>query len=365
MSQLELLIEKMSKSSPEAVNTLNSSNDTIVEYLHIETDIEKKYLQILNDNKENKCLIFLCGSSGDGKSAIINRHIHKYQSYYDFHVDATHSFSPNQSAIDALSNEFEKFENSNQSLVVGINIGIMINFINEVGYKFEKIQEAIQNFLNRNTSTENIFFINFEDYPKFYMEDNDIKSPFIKNILKKITQQTEDNPFYNAYLEDIDKQHLFIEHKNLQLLSSEHIQNNIIHLLVISNLKYNQFLTSKSLLDFIYTLLSSDNLLIDELFQNKTNDIIENISKEDPTQIRSFEIDKFIIERENKQADKELTNLINHLNSVLNMKIFDDTDAKTLIRTIYLIQGIEFENYYINVPLKEYIDFFSDTYWYK
>lgn len=348
MSKLEFLIEKLSKSSPEAVNTLTSSSDNIVEYLHIETDIEKRYLELLEENRNKKSLIFLCGSSGDGKSAIINRHIHKYQSFYNFHVDATHSFSPDQSALDALSNAFKEFEQSDQSLVVGINIGIMINFINEVNDEFEQIQEAIQNFLNQKLSNENIFFINFEDYPKFYMEDNNIKSPFIKNIFKRITQKTEDNPFYNAYIEDIDNQNLLIEHKNLQLLSNEHIQNNIIHLLVISNLKYNQFLTSRSLLDFIYTLLSSNNLLIDELFQNKTNEIIENISKEDPTQIRSFEIDKFIIERENKQTDKETTNLINHLNNVLNMKIFNDTDAKTLIRTIYLIQGIEFDNYYIN-----------------
>lgn len=348
MSKLELLIEKMSKSSPEAVNTLNNSSDNIVEYLHVETDIEKKYLETLEENKDNKCLVFLCGSSGDGKSAIINRHIKDYQKYYNFHVDATHSFSPDQSAIDALSYAFEEFQESSQSLVVGINIGIMINFINEVGYKFEQIQEAIQNFLNKNENSENIFFINFENYPKFYMENNDIKSPFIKNIFKRITQNTEDNPFQKAYKEDMDNQDLSIEHKNLQLLSNEYIQNNIINLLVISNLKYNQFLTSRSLLDFIYILLSSDSLLIDELFENKSNEIIENISKEDPTQIRSFEIDKFIIERENKQMDLEISSLIDHLNSILNMKIYEDPTAKTLLRTIYLVQGLDFENYYIN-----------------
>ena len=92
--------------------------------------MEMDFIKLQYFDKEKKCLIFLCGSSGDGKSAIINKHLKKFDTYFDFHVDATHSFSPNQTAIQALSDSFQNYENGTKSLVVGINIGIMLNFIN-------------------------------------------------------------------------------------------------------------------------------------------------------------------------------------------------------------------------------------------
>ncbi|MDD2653301.1 MAG: DNA phosphorothioation-dependent restriction protein DptF [Sulfurimonas sp.] len=128
MSQLKILIEKLSKSSPEAVNTLNFDS-SLFEYLHVVTKVEEKYLETLESNLNKKCIIFLSGSSGDGKSAIINKYISKYSPNYDFHVDATHSFAPKQTSIQALDDSFDKYKNDDKSLVVGINIGIMINYL--------------------------------------------------------------------------------------------------------------------------------------------------------------------------------------------------------------------------------------------
>ena len=65
------IIEKLSKASPYAVATDSNEKD-IFKYLHIETDIEKEYIKTLKGLKEKR-VIFLCGSSGDGKSAIITR----------------------------------------------------------------------------------------------------------------------------------------------------------------------------------------------------------------------------------------------------------------------------------------------------
>ena len=49
-------------------------------------------------------------------------------------------------------------------------------------------------------------------------------------------------------------------HQNFKLLSIEAIQNSIIELLITVNLKYDQFITTRSLLDFVYTLLSIRDL---------------------------------------------------------------------------------------------------------
>lgn len=50
MSQLKILIEKLSKSSPEAVNTLNFDS-SLFEYLHVVTKVEEKYLGTLKSNR--------------------------------------------------------------------------------------------------------------------------------------------------------------------------------------------------------------------------------------------------------------------------------------------------------------------------
>lgn len=356
MSKLELLIEKMSKSSPEAVNTLNSSGDNIVEYLHIETDIEKKYLETLKNNKEKKCLIFLCGSSGDGKSAIINRHLKSFDSLYDFHVDATHSFTPNQTAIEALSESFHNYQNSNKSLVIGINIGIMVNFINSDN-SFDDINSAVSLFLNEKKDSENIYFINFEDYSKFNFENNQINSPFIQELLERLTKESENNPFYNAFIGDKEDDRNIV-HQNYKLLSSSFIQNSIINLLILANLKYDQFLTARSLLDLIYTLLKGPELLIDKLFNSESSEIIKNLKKEDPILRRSFELDKFILERTSQKEDKRLKDFINDLNSQCIKPMFDMNSPFSLIRMFYLAQNEELSNNY-------HLDFkkdFNDTY---
>ncbi len=346
MSKLELLIEKLSKSAPEAVNTLNYKSKELLDYLYVETKIEKKYLEILNHNKNNKCLIFLSGSSGDGKSAIINKHYKKYKNNYNFHVDATHSFSPSQTAIEALSESFNDYSLNNKSLVVGINIGIMLNFIDKSIDGLENIQLAIKTFLESKENSENIFFINFEDYSKFDFVENKIQSDFIDKLLNKITNQSQENPFYNAYNEDKRNNNLSIIHQNYALLLNTTIQKSIINLLIIVYLKYDQFLTARSLLDFIYTLLKGPKLLINKLFEDNENEIIKNISKEDPIIDRNFKLDKFILERKSNKEDLELNSFIDAFNSKYTLSILDKKSAVTLIRTFYLFKSTNILNDY-------------------
>lgn len=344
MSKLEALIEKLSKSSAEAVNTFNSSKDDIVEYLHIETDVEKKYIETLNNNKYTKCLIFLCGSSGDGKSAIINRHLKDYENYFDFHVDATHSFKPNQTAIEALTESFKKYKKSDRSLVIGINIGIMLNFIDNPIEDIIEIQHFIKTFLESKKSSENSHFINFEDYSKFKFEDDRIKAPFIKNLLEKLTLDSNENPFYQAFIKDEENNNTSICHQNFKLLSNQYIQNSIIDLLIQSNLKYDQFLTVRSLLDFIYILLKGPILLVNQIFENDSNEIIKNIKKDDPILNRSFKIDKFILERKSSKTDNKLNEFINGFNKLCERSILDSICPFTLIRTFYLFKAMDISN---------------------
>lgn len=343
MSKLASVIQKLSKSSPQAVFTQKSiSNDEsedIFDYLYIETKIEKRYKELLEDNKNNKVVIFLCGSSGDGKSAIIGKNQKYFDKYFDVHIDATHSFKPDQSAVEALDERFSTFKNTTKSLVVGANIGILLNFAREGGDEHEDVREAIQTYIDTGTSSQNVIFVNFEDYSKFEMIKDAVSSSFINKLLDKVTESSAANPFYVALQSDLEQNALNTIHQNFKILSLEPIKKSIVELLVIVHLKYDQFLTTRSLLDFIYTLLSGPKLLIHQIFEDDSNAIIENIRKEDPCLLRTAELDTFILERKSKKKDRELNSFIDVFNEMFDSPVLTLDDPHLLIRTFYLFRN--------------------------
>ena len=67
----------LSKSSPYAVSTERQQNQNFADlkdYLYIKTDIEKDFEEKIN-NLQLGDIIFLCGSSGDGKSEILTHYL--------------------------------------------------------------------------------------------------------------------------------------------------------------------------------------------------------------------------------------------------------------------------------------------------
>ena len=97
---------------------------------------------------KGKEIVFLCGSSGDGKSEILTRCFSEFEQKYDFHLDATHSFAPNQSAIQALDEKFDDHNSGSKPLVLGINIGMLANYSNEGAERHQEIKSSIDHFLN-------------------------------------------------------------------------------------------------------------------------------------------------------------------------------------------------------------------------
>lgn len=360
MSQLSALTQKLSKSSPQAVFTPKSLFDhgssDVFDYLYIETDIEKNYKETLSKYRESNSIVFLCGSSGDGKSAIIGQNQKFFEKYYDVHIDATHSFRPDQSAVEALNEVFDKHKLNSKSLVVGINIGILLNFAREGSDNHADIKESIKHYIDTKDSKNNIYYINFEDYSKFKMSEREVDSAFIHELLDKVTEQSSANPFYTAFKNDSQDDSYDIEHINFRLLSQEAIKRSIVELLVTVHLKYDQFLTTRSLLDFIYTLITGPKLLIDQLFEYKSNAIIENISKEDPCKLRTSKLDSFILERASKQVDSELDQYISTFNELLQSSIFSVDNSTLLIRLFYLFRNHDLSSNYHHQFKGEFYD---------
>lgn len=75
--QFKRLLDTLAKSSAQAVTTLGQrqkEQEELKKHLYIKTDIEEDFLSLLNSDLPEGSIVFLCGSSGDGKSELLRRH---------------------------------------------------------------------------------------------------------------------------------------------------------------------------------------------------------------------------------------------------------------------------------------------------
>ncbi|WDE13484.1 DNA phosphorothioation-dependent restriction protein DptF [Thalassomonas haliotis] len=344
---LKEALSVLSKSSPYAVSTerkesMSAGLDVIKSYLYIETDIEKDFYKELSKLSANdKKIIFLCGSSGDGKSEILTKYNHQFSNRVDFHFDATHSFKPQDSAIQTLDKVFTDFNAGNKPLVVGINIGMLGNYAEE-GDNIE-IKESIKAFLDSEKFPDNHIYLNFEDYPKFELQQSGHSSKFAKRLLQRIT--AEDGNIIRQYFDKeltLDKPDKRLC-ANYALLSIEAIQDVIVDLLFKARLIKDQFLTVRALLDFIFHLLAGPGYLQDNLFDHCDNELVSKITEFDPANIRSQLIDKFVLALSLKLPDSDFDDFVTELSKI---GIRRGQKAVSYLRLFYLLRKTEFSNNY-------------------
>ncbi|QMV13587.1 DNA phosphorothioation-dependent restriction protein DptF [Vibrio spartinae] len=341
----------LSKSSPYAVSTEREGDQdplsSYKRYIYIETDIEADFKKALISAQKND-IIFLCGSSGDGKSEILTRYSQQYKTTRDFHLDATHSFSPSQTAIQALNNRFIQFKQNDKPLIIGINIGMLGNYAEEGAEQHHDVKSSIKAFLENRPSdiSASYTFLDFEKYPKFTLGHGENTSDFATQFLSRLTEQTLDNPFYALYDNEVKKRGHTTLTANYTLLSLPSVQKNLIALLLKTRLIKDQFLTTRALLDVIYQILTMNGYLFDNLFSGADNELLEHIQSFDPSNIHSHKIDELIlqfglgIEDEGFKAIKE---------QVKSFGVFDVANASSFLRMIYLLKDeAQFANDYLN-----------------
>ncbi|MDY6927421.1 MAG: DNA phosphorothioation-dependent restriction protein DptF [Pseudomonadota bacterium] len=339
----------LSKSSPFAVSTENHEHskallNEIKEYLYVQMPIEELvYSTISKLSSRNKKIVFLCGSSGDGKSEILTRCKKTFDSRVNFHLDATHSFAPHENAIQTLDREIAKYQSGDTPLVVGINTGMLGNYAEEGSE--ERIKQHIRAYLNREKYSDDVVFINFEDYPKFLIGDDGYHADFPEKLLERITQQN-DNILRQLYdrdkeqAQDSESKRLFA---NYELLSLPSVQTVIIDLLFKARLKRDQFLTARALLDFIFGLLAGPGYLVDNLFAGGDNELAEKIVEFDPANLRTKQIDRFILAFELKLTDR---NFNEFKEAIAQMGIKRLSKAHSFLRLFYILRNGDYGNNY-------------------
>ncbi|WP_230431902.1 DNA phosphorothioation-dependent restriction protein DptF [Plesiomonas shigelloides] len=355
----------LSKSSPYAVSTERDLNqDDLAKYkryIYIETEIEADFEKVLLSAKPTQ-IIFLCGSSGDGKSEILTRYSQKHQATHDFHLDATHSFNPSQTAIQALDERFTEFKQSNKPLVVGINVGMLGNYAEDGSEEHSDIKTVVRNFLSckRSKIPEHYVFLDFEDYPKFIFDAEGYASDFVQKFLEKLTAQTLDNPFYVLYDKELKSRGHTRLTANYALLSRSAVQKSLIGLLLNARLIKDQFLTARALLDFIFQLLATDGYLFDNLFAGSDNELLSRVQGFDPSNLHSRTVDEFVLQHGLGIEDELFSAFRAKINEI---GFFEVKDATSFLRLFYLLRGDnELSNEFVTRIQNEFTNNLVETY---
>ncbi|MEH6625625.1 MAG: DNA phosphorothioation-dependent restriction protein DptF [Motiliproteus sp.] len=337
----------LSKSSPYAVTTAGEIVDpelrAIKNYLYVKTEIETAFKDKLDRIQEND-VIFLCGSSGDGKSEILTRYSEKYDEAVDFHLDATHSFDPSHTAIDTLNDRFTQQISSRRPLVIGINIGMLANFEREGDGKHQAVKDAILQFLDNQQSTGRFTFLDFEAFPKFKIEGAEVSSAFFSGLLDRVVRDDQNNKFrdyFNQALATNQDKKLIA---NFTLLRDRSVQKVVVELLLNARIRQDQFVTARMLLDFIYCILTGPGYLFDNLFNGGDNELLKAMVAFDPSVIRDHDIDRFILNRTLDIEDAQYQLFIDEIK--VKYSVLSKLQANSATRLFYLLKRTVLEHNY-------------------
>lgn len=352
-SYLERMLSRLTESSQEAVENAHFFSD-FKDYLHVERSIQKDLENILKRNREKKSghLILLCGNVGDGKShllAYLKKNKLELIEKYKIHNDATESFSPYKDAMETLEEVLKDFSDQNlgnctEKLIVAINMGILHNFLNTKHrtYTFNKLKKFIKDSglfsrkIITHYSNESFDLLSFGDYQPYELTEEGPKSIFFSTLLQKITQPSDDNPFYLAYKKDIENNIHTMTHENFNLLQNKSVQNHIVQLVIQAIVTMKLVISARTFLNFIADILMPNDKrhikdlnefeiiersLPNLLFTRKDRSSILNaISKLDPIHIRTPHIDNLVME----------LNTLNDWKDIINSHVLDETAEKWL-----------------------------------
>ncbi|EHB4537337.1 DNA phosphorothioation-dependent restriction protein DptF [Escherichia coli] len=350
----------LAKSSSFSVTTVTHRQkdefDQLKEQLFVKQEIETELQRYLDVAKPGE-IIFLCGSSGDGKSEILTRckSNPRYQQCFSFHLDATHSFAPRQSAIDALNDLFSNHHQYSSPLLIGINTGMLANFAREGAECHLAIRTAIDSFLSADQEESRPYrsghcsFFDFEHYPKFQFNEKKQYSSFIKTLLDNLTRNDDSNLFQFIFRHDETVNPELKEVANYKLLCLPGVQDVLITQLFKARLIKDQFVTTRTLLDFLHHLLMGPGYLFDNLFTGAENDLIKKVSDFDPARLHTYEIDQFILRYELGLVDPELDDFLAALAPLhirFDRQCVNPGDAASLIRLFWLLQDESLGNNY-------------------
>lgn len=372
-SELYKMFDKLSIRSQEAIINENEFDDYKT-YMHIKRPIEEDFEKAIQKHliPKNKSIIFLVGNVGDGKSHLLSYMTSKYMKDIEdykvvVHNDATETTSPNKTAIETLLNLFYPFNDSNLNngeedrLIVAINLGVLTNFVDELSNHSE--YTILKNFILESNvldshnveKIENEYFkiVSFIGQSNIEIIDNKIGSNFYKRAMQKVFSTKEENPYFQAYLNDINSGRIDYIHKNYELLLRNDVKEAIVNLLLRAEIEYKTLISARSLFNLFYDItVPNPNITNNKkslpylLFENvNKSELLSIIAEFDPIKNQTKKIDDISIKLYHAQDYMEKTmellgeeNSFNYVFSGLKNKKSDFKEyLNSYIRICYLL----------------------------
>lgn len=271
MCKLIDCLTKLKKSSIEAVDSSDNFSE-FQKYMHVKRDVEEELDTLLKSIKEeDKVLILLCGSVGDGKSHMLSYFKNETNLLNGFTIinDATESRFPDKTSQECLKEDLIDFsddklyENNNKKIIIAINLGTLSNFIDsECGQRYKLLKQYIEDAgiinLSDSPNTENRYFksINFADYQMYEVDENGVKSRFLFSLFDKVFGDNENNIFSEAskHCDTVCKEKCPI-YANYRFLSNIKVRCSIIELLTKCMISEKLILSARLILNFIYDII--------------------------------------------------------------------------------------------------------------
>ncbi len=397
------VLQRLNHGSQEAVQSGAALSDLDI-YLHVQRPVEDIIMNKMDEiNAAGGGLLLLVGSAGDGKSHLISQL--KASGRFDDFVylnDGTESCSPQKgiNAVSTLKTQLQGFfdasiEGTNCKVLLAINLGKLLDLTEDLVVKegfsklcniSEKIAEGDPKYeLEETNKIKIVSFANMQPYELLVDNESDypVDSMFMKGLLQKLTLESESNPFYHAYSNSIPKEGEDFDPVvfNYQFLLLKNVQDAIVKLVIESVVRYNQTVTPREFLDFIYSILVYSNiqnykertdffdaLLPSLLFGKTSNKIQKSVAQLDPIKASSvihddklsnlysaFDYDDSFLDQEklgseladsfgkalsrfykNKNKDKvKLTTLIFRMNHLLDYH----SESNVYIKFLHLLKG--------------------------
>jgi DNA phosphorothioation-dependent restriction protein DptF len=137
---------------------------------------------------------------------------------------------------------------------------------------------------------------------------------------------------------------------NYRLLCIPEVQERLIDILFKARLMKDQFLTARTLLDFIHNLLvggeNSSGYLFDNLFEESDNELSSKIIEFDPADQRTNTIDKFVLSCSLGLQDEKFEEYTAYLSAELGIRRPNKPRPYSYLRLFYLLKNTDFSNNY-------------------
>ena len=287
-------LSKLRKLSVESVENTNSFDD-FKRYMHVLRPVETELRKLLVDvnDSNHKTLVILCGSAGDGKSHLLSYLRNADQEHlldsYEVYNDATESSAPQLTSIDTLSEKLAPFNDQNYTIddgfkmILAINLGTLNNFIeSEKGKNFSALKKYVEDkeifssYVRDNSyQTGSVFqHISFSDYQIFALSENGVETDYLEELIGKIFQDQETNPFFKAFKENSNCslcQKCPVRH-NYQFLSNSIHQKALIKKIIEVVIKDKEIVSTRDILNLLYDILVHPDFDYAKMCQVATND---------------------------------------------------------------------------------------------